>query len=173
MLGHTHPFHNIPYSLAWTARRPIAPPKKNDTLRAKKQELLRDRDVCSSHLRQQSRCSLFTLVLPPCAGNTLLIHPGLGWYCSDSSEEILLLVVACHSEKAQQERQKTMQNSKMNEEEEKQVMTGWGGKIATCSLTRQKNREKKTEQPNDTPVTTKNQVGELKESKYWLWRVAW
>ena len=173
MLGHTHPFHNIPYWLAWTARRRIAPSKTNDTLRTKKQELLRDRDICSSHLRQQSRRSLFALVLPPCAENTWLIYPGLGWYCSDSSEEILLLVIACHLEKAEQDRQKTTQIPRMNEEEEKQDMTGWGGKIARCYLTRQKNRERKTEQPNNTPVTTKNQEGELKESKYWLWQVAW
>lgn len=53
----------------------------------------------------------------------------------------------------------------MNEEEEKQDLTGWGGKIARCYLTRQKNREKKTKQPNNMPVTTKNEEGELKISK--------
>lgn len=65
-----------------------------------------------------------------------------------------------------------MQIPKMDEEEEKQDMTGWGVEIARYYLTGQKNREKETEQPNDTPVTTKNQVGELVESKFWLWLVA-
>lgn len=124
MLGHTHPFRNTPYSLAWAARRPSAPSKTNNTLRVKKREILRDRDVCSSHVRQQSHCSTFSLVLPPCAGNTPLIHPGLGRYCSDSPEEILLLVIACRLGKAEQERQKTVQIPKMDEEEEKQDMTG-------------------------------------------------
>jgi len=159
MLGHTHPFRNMPYSLAWAARRPTAPSKTNGTRRAEKDGLLRDRDVC-----------LFTLVLPPCAGNTPLIHPGLGWCRSDSPEETLLLVIACQPERAEQARQKTTQIPKMDEEEAKQDTTGWGGKTARCYSTRQKNREQKTEQPNDTPVTTRNHVGELKES--WLWRVA-
>lgn len=63
--------------------------------------------------RATAHCSLL-FCLP---GNAPLIHPGLGWYCRDISEEILLLVVACHLGKAEQDRQKTTQIPKMK----------WGG----------------------------------------------
>lgn len=116
---------------------------------------------CTWGSRAVAHCS-FLFCLP--ALETRINPSRAGWYFRSSSGEILLLVTACHQEKGEQDRQKTTQIPQMNEEEETHNMTGWGGKTARWYLTRQKNRETKTEQPNYTPVTTKNLEGELKAS---------
>lgn len=100
------------------------------------------------------------LINPPMAGLILQWH---------LRREVL--VIASHLEKAEQDRQKITQNLK-EMRRRKSKTTGRWGKLARCYLTRQENRDKKTEQSNNTPVTTKNHERE-QDSKYWLWWVAW
>lgn len=141
MLGHTHPFHNILYSLASTAKRTIAPSKANGALQAKKQEPLWRRHVSLMHLRP---CSIVVLRLPPCTGNTLLTHPlgQQGLASSDCSEETAASGITSSGEG--KERRQSTQISSMKEGG-KANMAWWEKKLQdVISLSRKPGERKES-----------------------------